>query len=33
VVVVVVLVLVFRPGRRPQSSLISSSMQDDPRRK
>ena len=33
VAIIVVLVLVFRPGRRPQASLISSSMQDDPRRK
>ena len=30
---VIVVLLVFRPGRRPQTSLISSSMQDDPRRK
>ena len=32
-VAVVVLLLVFRPGRRPETSLISSSMQDDPDRK
>ena len=31
--VVVGLLLIFRPGRRPQTSLISSSMQDNPRRK
>jgi hypothetical protein len=32
-VIALVVVLVIRPGRRPQSSLITSSMQDDPRRK
>ena len=31
--VVLIVLLVARPGRRPQGSLISSSMQDDPRRK
>jgi hypothetical protein len=31
--VVLVVILIARPGRRPRSSLISSSMQDDPRRK
>jgi len=33
VVVVIVGVVIFRAGRRPQTSLITSSMQDDPRRK
>lgn len=31
--IVLAVVLVVRPGRRPQSSLITSSMEDDPRRK
>jgi hypothetical protein len=33
VIVIVAAILIFRPGRRPQTSLITSSMQDDPRRK
>jgi hypothetical protein len=33
VVVVIVGLVIFRAGRRPQTSLITSSMQDDPRRK
>jgi hypothetical protein len=33
VAVVLVVLLVVRPNHRPQSSLITSSMQDDPRRK
>ena len=31
--IVLAVVLMVRPGRRPQSSLITSSMEDDPRRK